>query len=298
MTLERLARLVQQGFGQGRGENYKEWIRITRRMSSPVSNVSAVLVPTHHRSISALSTIEYGAANLAAWLGATEIRSQFPLFPWPAPHPLSKGVDANAPSRDLAPGLLAIAAAAGIDHGRYPGTDVPYVATCDLVITMGGEGEERLVFWSCKSRSALHAGGKKERRAYERLELERRYAKAISAHSYVYLEDEVPAVMLANLDWLAPRRHHYASEKWTVERARFAEAYADSGAELSIARRIGLASERLRIEPKDGHRLFQWSAWTGEVPLDICRPILLHRPMPVLDPTYRRRLQGKLMGVQ
>lgn len=68
MTEARLAQLRRDGCGTGRDEGYKAWIRIRRKLSSPVSNLHSMTNPMYRRSLNLLSGLEFSAANIALWL--------------------------------------------------------------------------------------------------------------------------------------------------------------------------------------------------------------------------------------
>lgn len=126
MTQEKLAALLRRGVGCGRDDDYKPWIRVRRRLSSPVSNLYSLPNPLHARALQLLSGLEFQAANVALWFSCAEIREQHPLWPWAHAHPKC-GRHAQLDSRlGMVKGLLEIAKDAGIDHGVYPGTHLPF----------------------------------------------------------------------------------------------------------------------------------------------------------------------------
>lgn len=126
MTAEKLSNLIRLGLGSGRDDYYKSWIRIRRRVSSPISNLYSLANPLHTRPLQLLSGLEFQAANTALWLSCGEIREQHPLWPWEHRHPKS-GRNGQLDSRlGKVTGLLEIAKDAGIDHGVYPGTHIPF----------------------------------------------------------------------------------------------------------------------------------------------------------------------------
>jgi hypothetical protein len=152
MNRTKLAAYIRAGYGSGRGDAYKPWLRIRRRMSSPVSKqvfCNLTLRSTNHHLLSGL---EYKTALLNSWLGPKELRECLPLWPESHPHPQS-GLHTSTEKRlDPSPGLLEIARDAGIEHGVFPGTRIPYVATNDLAFWVPTEVPliNQLVFVSCK----------------------------------------------------------------------------------------------------------------------------------------------------
>lgn len=116
---ERMIELIKDGFGSGRGERYQPWIGVTRMVSSPLSHVNVHATPVQSRGIHLLSKLERTASYVACWLGATEIREQFPLFPWRGIHPMAGLERTRDLAPNAAPALKEIADEIGVDLGWY-----------------------------------------------------------------------------------------------------------------------------------------------------------------------------------
>ena len=133
MTWEKIKNLIAAGYGQGHFSDYKPWLRVTKRDYSPTSTIG------HHPSIAQgrlhhyRSLGEYALILVLKWLGAVDVRDQFPVWPWEHDHP-----GAGLPGFEKPPrlrGLVSIAKDAGVEHGAYPGTNIPYIATIDILST-------------------------------------------------------------------------------------------------------------------------------------------------------------------
>jgi len=295
MTIERLQLLVDDGFGYGRGEDYTPWIRITKGLSAKESNLVVAQTAVHKRSLHLMSILEKTAAHAAAWLGATEIREQFPLFPWAANHPMA-GLDILRDRRlPEAPSLLNIARDAQIDIGHYVGGNIPYVATTDLVVRIGDFPNDRLVFISCKPRAKMN-DPKTGTRVRERLELERRYAQAVGAKHVVFTGEEVCDRLKANLDWLMPHRSQVADPALCARRRAFAEAFASTAESKSIDQRIRAASSACETTLAEGQEDFRAAAWKGEIDVDLTQPILMSRPLIRDQKQKKTALRVHLLG--
>ena len=262
---------IAEGRGQGHLEQYRALIRITRRNFPRRSNQIVGVLPTHERRFDFLSRAEYLIALVWAWLGALDIREQFPLWPFAHGHPLNHWPLARLQAR-RAPALLDIARDAGIDHGRYPGTSIPYIATTDLVMTIGDPMAPTLLAVACKPSSQLKSASH-ETRMLERLELERRYFGALGVTFRVADGGDLNQVLTANLQMLAPDK---------TSRARLAALHDKHAAEERLKRRLesesirdavwALASD-LRLTLTQGWDLFHSLAWRSEIDIDLTRPL-------------------------
>ena len=297
MTLRRVGNLIAQGFGQGRNAAYIPWIRVTRRFYSPVSNIARFYVTTQARGLHLLSRLEQSAALVAAWLGAQEIREQFAMFPWQHPHPrtgLDQERDVNFPS---GPGYLEIARRKNLKHGYYVGSDnVPYVATCDLVLRFGEPPDDRLVFWNVKSEDALQSSPKSS--AWRRITLEQEYAREVGAHHFIYDGTAVPKLLIANLDWLAPSPSEWICALRAAERSAFAAAFVATEASQSLEQRISVSADRIGIELQRGQEAFRACAWAGQIDIDLTRAVVMSRPVVPSNKEFIKDLRHIALGEQ
>lgn len=269
--------LIEQGFGQGRYEAYQPFIKVTRGLSSPNANLGVTKLAIHWRGIHLLSTDEIHMANLAAWLGAVEIREQFPLFPWSFVHPMA-GLD---PDRDRhlppLPGLADIAREAGIELGVFVGPDqVPYMATTDLVLLIGQPPHDRLVYWSVKPLAKMVVGD--PYRTLERMELERRYAQVAGGLHYPIHRSEVGEILLSQIGWLQPMRSEMDKFLDSDRLLEFAYWFDCQNDGQSIAECTRYAGERCRMDVGERHATFRATAWLGLIDIDLASPIVMSRP--------------------
>lgn len=294
MTHSKLSQLLSSGCGQGRDDLYQPWIRVRRKLSSPVSNLFSLPNPLHARALQLLSGLELQAANVALWLGCSEIREQRPAWPWEHDHPAT-GRDHQRDDRmPKVRGLLEIAKDAGIDHGSYPGTRIPFVATVDFTLTVGARGS-RLVNWSCKPRELLdHAPARA--RMLERLELERRYSRESGALHVVIDGTQFSPVLAANLDWLRPLRSELRRTLAPDLLSRYAEtlmSFSDApclgAAKAATAARLGL-SDRL------AESYFRAGAWLSLIDIDLAKPVVWSMPLQLDGSCLKDRLARELLG--
>lgn len=197
MTWKKLTHLISQGYGQGHQSLYKPWLHITKRTSSPVSNIGLLPAPDMGRIHHYLSAAEKTTILLLKWLGAHDIREQYPAWPWPHLHPLH-GLHPSANDTKL-PGLQDLANEMGIDHGHFIGTNIPYVATLDVLSTWRDpDGTHRLIAHECKPADVLQQAA--NTRVRERLQLTGRYCREAQIPRVIFHAEHLPKHLSVNLD--------------------------------------------------------------------------------------------------
>jgi len=204
ITDDLLRSWIASGRGFGWFEGYQSWLRLNRRNASPFSTQMSGGVPPFRRMCHFWCRSEFLIAILLAWLGAW-VREQVPIWPWRHPHPLS------ALSQDLDPllpyciGMEAICADAGIDHGRFIGTSIPYIWTIDIVATWPWftPDEWASIIVSVKP---VEADRFKDPdpicREVEKLEAERRYGLGAELPYFVCDRTLFPGPLLGNLEFI------------------------------------------------------------------------------------------------
>lgn len=296
MTPSKLTSQIRRGLGLGREAKYLPWIRVRRRLTSKVANlfvVPSVLYET--RGLHLLSGLEHNAALLAQWLGATELREQFPMWPEPHEHPLSGTHAERDEMLDPMPGLLDIAREVGIKHGNYPKTKIPFVATSDIVLRLGQPPNDRLVFWACKPLGVML--DPERRRTLERLELEQRYALAAGARSFV-IDDSLFARsdLAVNLQWLTPLNSELRVPDVHTRLQNFAGHLEELIRFCPLRDAIDSAGRKSGLDGHATDAYFRLAAWSGQVDIDISKPILMTRLAPLGGHGLRRRLSRQLLG--
>jgi len=113
------------------------------------------------------------------------LREQYPLWPWSHHHPEFGRNFADDASLPRSVGMQAICSEAGIRHGVFIGTDIPYIWTIDLCLTLPWitSPQRRSTLVSIKPLQAdryLHIDPLD--RGPEKLEAERRYALQLGVH--------------------------------------------------------------------------------------------------------------------
>lgn len=254
------------------------WIRIRRRLSSPVSNLMLLPTPVHARPLHLLARTESAAALIAVWLGATEIREQFPL--WPEVHlaPFSGIRDDDGFERHMLPGLMSIAEDLGIKHGFYPGTKLPFVATTDLLVRFGEAGRQRFAFWACKPAEQLRRGARGAERRWERIRLEKAYAAQCGSVHRVLDGEQFERRLTDNLDWLTPLRSDWLQYEGSAVLEDFSGYCAEQLRSVPVRVAVAAAAEANGLDKANMLKfpwlLFRIAAWRGDFDIDLSQPLL------------------------
>lgn len=289
MNWDKLNERVSRGDGQGHLETYRAFLRVTRSNIASQGNQSVGPLPNYRRRFNFLSRVERHVALACVWLGALDVREQFPLWPWAHAHPLSDWASADLRSND-APGLIEIAREAGIEHGHWVGSRVPYVATLDLMLTVGTAEAPRLAGIACKPKELLALGVKSQRRL-ARLELERRYCRMVGASHVIVDRSDVPQTLAANLETLAPDAGLSERTKTNAAHGALCDVLKiNLLAREPIRTAVTGAVARLSCTASEGWDAFRLLAWTQAVDIDLSRPI--HHTQPVVP--GGRTLQGAM----
>lgn len=292
MTWDKFYKHLLQGFGTGHGAAYRPWLTLRRKNPSKRSNQVAAYLFLQRRHGFFFSRGEYQIALLLLWLGVDDLREQFPLWPIAHPHPLFGAIGSEEVQLPYSRGLLEIAAEAGIEHGVYPGTKIPYVATMDFMLTIRIGGDLKLLAVSCKPFCTLEDEIKW--RTLERLELERRYADHNRIRYLVLSSRVVPILMAGQLEWCFACSHIADIPQVAPALQTFAAEFT-STPDLSIADAVRRASELSKLSLEDGWIAFRHCAWTQRIDVDLSKQILTTYPVYRGGRDLRTRLQHELI---
>ncbi|QCP48435.1 hypothetical protein FAZ95_04060 [Trinickia violacea] len=271
MTWEKLRRMIEEGYGQGHGESYRPFIQIRRKNCSPKGNQSVGPLPGYARAFHALTRVERQFGMLCHWLGAADVREQLPAWPFPHPHPLVGARGASEFDGFTAPGLVELAAEADIEHGVFPGSDVPYVATLDVVATVPGTAAPRMVVISCKAGTDLKKAPLTSR-MIERLELERRYCNAISARYHVAHELALSSYLLSNLEVCGVSVSQESRISAAAGFETFKVILKETILQTSMRHAVKAAADRSGFDLSLAWPAFHLLAWQLEIDIDLSHP--------------------------
>lgn len=175
-TTSVIEKRLKQGFGQGRGADYKPWLTITDVSSTGLSK--RILGITTGRRHEFLSQIESNYFYILDWAqNVTDIREQYPLLP------LSE--------------TLEISASIGVAHPLKPKTFEPIVMTTDFYIEVQQNMGVYYTAHTVKPSNQLD-----EKRTIEKLEIERQYWERRNISWGIITERDIPLSVVKNLKWI------------------------------------------------------------------------------------------------
>lgn len=295
-----LEKSIERGLGVGTGDHYQAWISLTRHNTSKTSNQCYVRMPQLARHCVFLSRGEQYLAHVLWWIGAADVREQYPLWPWAHRSPYSE-VDETRAWPDH-PGVAAIAHEAGIRLYHYPGSSIPAILTIDMLVTVAGEDRaQRLLGISCKPRD-LYLRASSADRVRERLELDHRYCSAAGIGYLLLHPERLPRVLVSQLEWLAPRssRHELSVLRESSAYRRFIEHLRRHIYDRPASYAIRAAGRVVGWDPQTAGRHGRTAVWLLDVDVALGRPISLDEPLRrggvALRAEIRRRIFGE--GVQ
>lgn len=296
MTRKKFIGYLCSSRGQGHGEDYRPWLQIERKNSSDESNQALDRLPGWQREFHFFSRTESELALIYRWLAVADIREQFPAWPWAHPHPLEGAPGART---DLMPsrGLLEIAKEAGIDHGEYPGTDIPYPTTIDLMVTVPDPGcGPYLIATAVKPLGKLK-DGQKAFRTLERLELQRRFCLDLDIPFMIRDSSAYTDRLITNLRWLSPSAvvpRSYASDALI---RNFTDEFNSRANGCPIREVLAKLQDMFRLRKSTAQFLFFHGAWTGAIDVDLEYEVMMSQPPRWGGAVARARMRRLLVEV-
>ena len=287
---------IKEGRGQGHGARYQSWLRISRRGQPSHGNLSKPFIPILGRSANFLSGNEAHLATWLLWLGAGDLREQFPIWPHAHVHPIYGHPLADHAGLQWSSGTLAIARDLGIRHGTFVGTNIPYVATTDLMLTIIQGGRPRLIAVAAKPGDAVSGANPLRRRARERLALEKAYANELGIPWFLMSNAAVPLELRENLSLTLG-----ASVLPTSIPPSLISDFCDSvSGQLMAGEAINAArlkaTSQLKLESEIASGLFHHGLWKRRIPIDLRERLVLSRPAKLTDFSWARRDAVAIFG--
>jgi hypothetical protein len=267
--LKQVQNWIKTGRGQGRGESYSPWIRITKGFSSPVSHQVFSSLSIHKRNHHFLSKLEHHTALQLAYLGAVELRECLPMWPTEHQHP----IEADPNARTV--GLLDIARDIGIEHGNFVGSDVPYIASLDMMATIQWRGKPNYLGVSCKPEKILMGST----RAQERTRLDEIYCHKVGARHHREGGSQFNPILLKNLQAYQPARREILNWVGTKQLREFSDHLNHTFKEQPLHVAITQAGKSVDVDEQQASALWRVGAWLHLIDIDMGQRISMFKPI-------------------
>lgn len=255
-------RYIAKGYGAGERESYIPWLKVrdiaSRGRSREVKSSKTNRV--HHLQ----SDLEYWY-----WLAlefseqVVDIREQYPLF--------------------ASPESMAIANSLGIEYPKYPSTNVLFVLTTDVLVTVKRpDGTIGLAARTLKYQDELE-DPKTRRRTLEKFELEKAIWRSKGVTDWAVVTDQIIGKTLAtNLQWLRKAAHpqrHLLQPALRNAYKEYLKYYCNP--DRTLASVIRSAATAVTLPYEDGVVIFKDLVWMKEVLVNLRKDALaLTGPCP------------------
>jgi hypothetical protein len=223
----------------------------------------------HKRNHHFLSKLEHHTALQLAYLGAVELRECLPLWPTEHQHP----IETNPKARTV--GLLDIARDAGIEHGNFVGSDVPYIASLDMMATIQWQGKTHHLGVSCKPDEILMGSA----RAQERTTLDEIYCRRVGASHLREGGSQFNPIVLKNLQAYQPARHEVLKWQGTGKLLEFSECLNHSFNDQPLHVSISRAGKTVGIEDQLASTLWRVGGWLHLIDIDMGQRVSMLKPI-------------------
>ena len=289
--------MVLAGRGVGIGDGYQPWLMPHKRVTSTSSNISYVPMPMLRRHCYFLSRGEKDLSHILWWVGAEDVREQFPLWPWAHPNPLAE-ID---PTTEWPPhpGMDAVAEEAQIRTYWHPRFQADHVLTLDLMVTYRSDedAKARLLGISCKPLEQ-YIEADLSSRLRERLELDRRYCCVAEINYQLIHPEFIPATLVRQVEWLAPLQPRKSIHRLVASCAypTFVERLSTTAFLMPASDAVGLASRGLDWPPATAQFAAHLAMWRLDVDVDLREPISMASPLPKGGRPYREFIRSRLFG--
>lgn len=194
-----------------------------------------------------------------AYLGASEIRECLPL--WPTEH--ANPITDDRGERCL--GLLDIAERHEIEHGFFVGTDVPYIASIDIMARVPWRGRTHYVGVSCKPDPIMASS----QRARERVNLDRLYCKEIGARHIHESGASFNQTLVYNIETYRPSLSELQAFAGSSVLHDFCGHFNQAPTGWPLHQVITESGRRVQAIGPSAAQLWRLGMWTHQIDIDL-----------------------------
>lgn len=295
VTWETLEKWIQAGRGQGTFDAYLPWLWIHRKNVSGLGNQVHDPMPLYRRASHFMALVEWHLALLCLYLGALDVREQFPLWPQPHLHPLTHyGPTPERPHASCR-GLMSIAAELDVEHGRQVGSDAPYIATIDLLVTVRRRAGVGLAGLALKPHELIFSAEPTDR-IDERLRMERACMRDYAATHKVVDRSLLGHSTGGVLELLSSGARLPQGLQADSTQKEFFDRFMDTAPVTSISAGIARTAARMSIDRFSANLLWRHLAWRRIIQIDITAPLEMGEPLRVGGVATANEIARELFG--
>lgn len=294
VTWNVLHQRIAAGRGQGHGNAYLPWLWIHRKNVSSRGNQVVDPMPGNRRASHFLAQVEWHVGLLCIYLGALDVREQFPLWPQPHTHPLAD----YRPSQQRwngCRGLIAIARELGVEHGREVGSDAPYVATIDIAATVKRPTGFGIAGIALKPHELILSSEPTDR-INERLAMERVCMTDYGATHKVVDRSLLGHSTGGNLELLSSGARLPKRLQDKPMLSEFKKRFIDAATLTPVSRGIDRAGAALGLNPIDANLVWRHLTWHRHIEIDITLPLQMGMPLNLGGRKISDALTRELFG--
>lgn len=295
ITRAMISTRIAQGFGQGHGAHYKEWLGLGRGKFIPKSLHGWYINLETGKQDEVFSDIERAVGLCGRWLGAVDVRFQFPIWTFPHPSRLEDWPGRDPITLPWSMGSVKLAAEHDMEHPRYVGTDIDFIQTLDVAFTVPPRRQPGLVGTAAKPSGKVRVP-EPDFRVADLLRLQEIYMQSIGGEFRLVDETFCPPELLKNL------AAAYASSVLpdALQRASLYERFLDfvrtAIAEVPTNLLLQAFARRTNISVPDATTLIDHAAWRQDIPIDLSRPCIRTEPCVLWSGEVVRAMRQELFG--
>lgn len=267
---------IDAGRGQGHFDAYLPWLWVHRKNTSGQGNQVVDPLPGYRRASHFMAQVEWHVALLCLYLGARDVREQFPLWPCEHEHPLADYPGAQYGRRRRCVGLVDIADHLGIDHGHEIGSDAPYIASLDLLVTVQRKNGIGLAGIALKPHDLIQSSEPTDR-VNERLQLEVACMNRYDATHVVVDRRLLGQHTGGNLEFFSSGSRIQPALQVETLQGDFLARFLDVASTSSINEGINRAARGTGLDQLSANLLWRHLVWHRRIDMDITAPLEIDR---------------------
>lgn len=299
VTWKRVSDAIASGMGTGFGESYKPVLEIKRWNPSPMSVQVLKSLPQFKRKCHFFSHSEWYLGILFSWAGA-HVREQFPLWPWHHHHPEYGRHPESDYALQKSVGMAEICIDAGIKHGTFVGTNIPYIWSMDLCLHMPWvpDIKKSTCLVSVKPLSSeKYLYVDPLQRGVEKLECERRYANQLGINYFVGDRSLYPGPIFSQLELYSDAAKLPIHHPWYHTLQSFLERHGDAAQNEPIENILGRLKTDYNCRPDQANFIKNHILWNQLVDCDISVNLKESLPPRKGGRALRQAIRNSLEGI-